>query len=82
LVFILQPHPSSSVVQIPLNKNVDIKLSARDAFLEQPSSGTLKIERLESQMIKSFGSNKTKGRKQDSQHRPRSNMPEGVEPSF
>jgi len=33
------------------NKNVDIKFSAQDAFLEYPSSGTLKIERLESQII-------------------------------
>ena len=30
------------------NKNVDIKFSAHDAFLEWPSSGTLKIEKLES----------------------------------
>jgi hypothetical protein len=42
------------------NKNVDIKFSAHDAFLESPSSGTLKIERLESQIIWSFGSNKIK----------------------
>jgi hypothetical protein len=33
------------------NKNVDIKFSAHDAFLELPSSGTLKIERWESQII-------------------------------
>ena len=33
------------------NENVDIKFSAHDAFLEQPSSGTLKIKRLESQKI-------------------------------
>ena len=32
------------------NKNVDVKFSAHDAFLELPSSGTLKIERLESQI--------------------------------
>jgi hypothetical protein len=31
------------------NKTVDIKFSAHDAFLEQPSSGTLKIERLKNQ---------------------------------
>jgi hypothetical protein len=31
--------------------NVDIKFSAYDAFLEQASSGTLKIEWLESQII-------------------------------
>jgi hypothetical protein len=30
-----------------INKNVDIKFSAHDAFLEKPSSGTLKVERLE-----------------------------------
>jgi len=30
---------------------IDIKFSAHDAFLEKPSSGTLKIERLESQII-------------------------------
>ena len=30
-----------------INKNVDIKFSAHDAFLEKPSSGTLKIGRLE-----------------------------------
>ena len=38
-------------------KNVEIKLSAHDAFLE----GTLIIERLESQVILHFGSNKNKG---------------------
>jgi len=37
----------------------------------------LKIERLESQIIPCFGSNKTKGLKQDSQNRLRSPMPEG-----
>jgi hypothetical protein len=41
------------------NKNVDIK-GALDVFLEHPSSGTLKIERLETQIIKKFGNNKTK----------------------
>jgi hypothetical protein len=30
--------------------NVDIKFSAHDAFMEGPSSGTLKIERMESQI--------------------------------
>jgi hypothetical protein len=44
------------------NQNVDIKFSAHDTFLEKHSSGTLKIRRLESQAISSFGSNKTKGR--------------------
>jgi hypothetical protein len=38
-----------------------------------------KIERLESQNIESFGSNKTKGPKQDSQNLLRSAMPEGGE---
>ena len=33
------------------NKNVDIKFSAHDAFQELPSSGTLKIERLEWEII-------------------------------
>ena len=36
---------------LTINKDVDIKLSAHDAFLEKPSSGTLKIEILESQII-------------------------------
>ena len=31
------------------NKSVDLKFSANDAFLEKPSSGTLTIQRLESQ---------------------------------
>jgi hypothetical protein len=31
-----------------INKNVDIKVGANDQFLEKPSSGTLKIERLKS----------------------------------
>ena len=48
------------------NENVDIKLSAHDTFLEYPSSGMHKIERLESQIILNFPSNKTKGSKQDS----------------
>ena len=33
------------------HKNVNIKLSAHDTFLEKPSSGKLKIERLESRII-------------------------------
>jgi hypothetical protein len=49
---------------ISARKNVDIKLSARDTFLELPSSDTFKIERLENQLIQSFGSNKTKRSKQ------------------
>ena len=44
------------------NKNVDIKFSAHDALLEQPSSGTLKAKILESQIIfKSLGARKPKG---------------------
>jgi hypothetical protein len=34
-----------------LNKNVDIKCSAHDVFLEQPSSDTLMVERLENKII-------------------------------
>jgi hypothetical protein len=34
-----------------VNKNVDVNFSADDGFLEQPSSGTLKSEILESQII-------------------------------
>jgi hypothetical protein len=33
------------------NKNVGIKFSAHDTFLDYPSSGTLKVERLENQII-------------------------------
>ena len=33
------------------NKNVDVKCSAHDAFLEYYSSGTLKVEKFESQII-------------------------------
>ena len=36
------------------NKNVDIKLSGHDAFLESPSSGTFKVENLENQIIFKF----------------------------
>jgi hypothetical protein len=39
------------VIYILCSKIVDIKLSAHDTFLEKPSSGTLKIERLESGII-------------------------------
>ena len=41
------------------NKNVDIKFSAHDAFLELPSSGMFKVERLESQIM--FGASKSNG---------------------
>jgi hypothetical protein len=53
------------------NKNihVNIKFSAHDTSLEQPSSGILKIKRLKIQIIQSFGSNKTKGPKQDSKNK-------------
>jgi hypothetical protein len=33
------------------NKNVDIQMSEHESFLELPSSSTLKIGRLESQII-------------------------------
>jgi hypothetical protein len=33
------------------NKKVDIKFSAHDTFLKSPSSGTLKVEILENQII-------------------------------
>ena len=46
-LFILLVH----VIKYTSSKNVDIKLSAHEAFLEWPSSGTLKIERFESQII-------------------------------
>jgi len=35
--------------------------STHDAFLEQPSSGTLKVKRLENQIIKTFVNRNTKG---------------------
>jgi hypothetical protein len=41
-------------------QSVDIKLSAHDAFLEKSTSGTLKIERLESQMTQCLGAIKPK----------------------
>lgn len=56
------------------NKSLDIKFIAHDAFLERPSSDTLKIERLERQMLqKCLGANKNpKGHKHDIQNRLRS----------
>jgi len=36
------------------NKSVDIKFSVHDAFLELPSSGTVKVERLENKIILKF----------------------------
>ena len=54
------------------DKNVDIKFSAHDAFLEKPSSGTLKTKILENQIIlKIFGGKKTKGPIQNYQNRLR-----------
>ena len=35
--------------------NVNIEVSAHDAFLESPSSDTLKIERLERKKFKALG---------------------------
>ena len=40
-----------NIYQFVSYKNVDIKFSANDAFLEWSSSGTLKSERLENQII-------------------------------
>ena len=40
-----------STQHVNSNKNVNIKFSAHDGFLEYTSSGTLKIERLESLII-------------------------------
>ena len=45
------------------NKNVYIKFSARDVFLESPS----KSKNYKANNIKVFGNNKTKGPKHDSQ---------------
>ena len=49
-----------------------MKSSLHDEFLKQPSSDMLNS--------KVFGSNKTKGLKQDSQNRPRTPIPDGGEP--
>ena len=40
-----------SIKNLSNNKNVDIKYSAHNTYLEWPSSGTINIERLESQII-------------------------------
>ena len=48
-------------IQSECNENVDIKFSAHDSFLEQPSSGTLNVERLESQIILKVLGSKPKG---------------------
>jgi hypothetical protein len=56
----LNPHKYTNIC----NKNVDIKLSVHNTILEQPSSGTLKVERLESQIIlKALRASKPKGLK-------------------
>jgi hypothetical protein len=39
------------------SKNIDIKISAHDAVLEWPSSGTLKVKIFESQIISVFVGN-------------------------
>jgi len=52
----------STNTKVYCNKNVDIKCSALDSFLQYPSSGTYKIKRLEGQIIKKcLGSIKPKG---------------------
>jgi hypothetical protein len=58
-------------------KVIIICKSKRD---RQPSSGMLKNERLESQIILFLRNNKTKGPKKDIQNRIRSHMPGGGEP--
>ena len=63
-------------------RNVDIKFSAHDAFLESPSSRTLNVERLENKIIleKKLRAIKPKELKQDSQNLLKSHMPQGGEP--
>jgi hypothetical protein len=52
----------TKISHIEINKNVDIKFSTHDAFLEELSSGTLKIARLKSQnQLKCLGAIKSKG---------------------
>ena len=58
------------------NKNVDIKFSARDVFLESPS----KSKTCKANNIKVFGNNKAKGPKQDSQSPLWSPITKGGEP--
>jgi len=38
-------------LRVLIDKNVDIKISLHDAFLDKPSLGTLKVERLVNQII-------------------------------
>jgi len=45
-----------------INENVDIKLCAHEAFLGEPSAGTLRIERLENKIhVHVFATTETKG---------------------
>ena len=50
-IFLIIFNLMTKKLEIAGNKNVDIKFSAHNPFLEESSSGTLKIERLESQII-------------------------------
>jgi hypothetical protein len=55
-------HLRNNVKTIYCNKNVDIQISAHDAFLGKFTSDILKVKSLESQNnIKVFVSKKTKG---------------------
>jgi hypothetical protein len=38
-------------LRVLISKNVNIKISSHDAFLDKPSSGALKVEKLENQII-------------------------------
>ena len=59
-------------------KIVDMKFSAHDAFLDEPSSGDSQYRNIgKPNKSKVFGSNKSKGPKQDSQNCLRSPIPEG-----
>ena len=59
------------------NKNVDIKFTMHDAFMENPYSETLKAQNIEKPNdIKVFGSTNTKKPKQDSQNQLISPMSE------
>jgi hypothetical protein len=65
---------ASPAKQVALRTNVDIKVGAQDAFLEQPSSGTLRVKRLKRQIIYA------EGHKHDCQYRLWSSMSDGGEP--
>jgi hypothetical protein len=59
----------------PMNKNVDIKFSAYDSFLESSSTGTFKVERLDIQIMQRFvGAIKTKGHTKNRSTSIKSNM--------